>query len=712
MFSGTFKKHLPWLAPALVAFITLVLFLPSLRNGFISWDDLENFSENRNYRGLGWENLKWMFTTFSMGPYAPLTSVTFGLDYVAWGMNPFGYHLTSVLLHAGNSLLVCLIFARLLAAARPFPPARDTDLYLSAGAAALFFSLHPLRVESAAWLSGRHDLLAGFFYLLAVLWYLGPRTEEGKTSSLWRRHLLPLAAFLLALLSKGIAITLPATLLLLDVYPLRRLPANPAAWLSRENRAVLVEKLPFFALAAAFGAIGFLCQAKVGALTSMQQSGFSARAAHILFSVFFYVKKTLVPSGLYPVYRLPADFALLSGQTLLAAAGITALTLAAAAAAARRKPAGLTAWLYYLAALSPVSGILKFSAPVADRYSYLPGLGFAALAGAGLWKGLRSENKNMKPACLLFAGLALAGLAALTLRQQQVWRSSEALWRHTLAVNPAIDAAHNNLGVLLAAQGKTEEAVSHYREALRLNPAMPTAYTNLGVVLAARGGYEEAARYYLEAVKIDPACYKAHNNLCGILPLQGKADLAVKHCLEALKIKPDATGLHNNLGIALATQGNIEQAVLEYTEELRLNPGFAEAHYNLGHELAAQGKAGPAIEHYTEAVRLNPAMAKAYYNLGVLLAAQGKPAEAVRYYKEAVRADPALAVAHNNIAITLNQLGRREEAAAHFQAALKINPDYAEVYYNLGLDLVRHGKNEEAAKHFRRAREINPNIGK
>lgn len=706
------KKHLPWLAPALAAVLTLLLFLPSLQNGFISWDDLENFSENRNYRGLGWENLKWMFTTFSMGPYTPLTGMTFGLDYVVWGMNPSGYHLTSVLLHAANALVVCLIFARLLAAARPFPPAPATDLYLAAGAAALFFSLHPLRVESASWLSGRHDLLAGFFYLLAVLWYLGPRSEGAAPASAWRRHLLPLCAFLLALLSKGIAITLPAALLLLDVYPLRRLPANPAAWFSRENRGVLAEKLPFFALAAAFGAIGFLCQAQVGALTPLQRSGLADRAAHILFSVFFYVRKTLLPSGLYPVYRLPADFALLSWQTLLAAAGIAALTAAAAAAAARRKPAALTAWLYYLSALSPVSGILKFSAPAADRYSYLPGLGFAALAGAGLWKVRQAENRRLRLAGTILAGLALAGLAALSLRQQKIWRTSEALWRHTLAVNPAIDAAHNNLGVILAAQGHTEEAVSHYREALRLNPAMPTAYTNLGVVLAARGRYAEAARHYFEAVKIDPGCYKAHNNLCGVLPLMGKADLAVKHCLEALRMKPDTTGLHNNLGIALATQGKLDQAVREYTEELRLNPGFAEAYYNLGHELAAQGKTDLAIKNYTEAARLNPAMAKAYYNLGVLLAARGKPEEAVRHYKEAVRADPGLAVAHNNIAITLNQLGRRAEAAAHFQEALRIKPDYAEVYYNLGLDLVRHGKNEEAAKYFRRAREINPNIGK
>ncbi|HNW44632.1 MAG TPA: tetratricopeptide repeat protein [Elusimicrobiales bacterium] len=709
MLSGLLLKNKPpWLAPLAAALLTCAVFLPSLGSGFVNWDDVEILVENLQYRGLGPAQLRWMFTTHLGGPYQPLSWLTYGFDYLLWGMNPFGYHLTNILLHALNAAVFCFLCLELFTLAAGRAVLERTGLYLPACFAALFFSLHPLRVESVAWVTERRDVLSGLFYLLAVLFYIQPRAAAAGAASFWRRHLLPLTAFLLALLSKGMAVSLPAVLIILDVYPLRRLPAAPGQWFSRATRPVWLEKLPYLALAVIFGAVGYFGQLETGTIRTGQ--GFAARAADIFFSLAFYPWKTLLPFNLVPFFKLPGG--LTGWPTLLA--GIAVLgTTAALIILRRRWPAALAAWLCYLAALSPVSGLVKMGAQAAaDRYSYLPCLGFAALAGAALWRLRSADNKKLQLAGTLAAVLVVAGLGALTVEQQKIWRSSEALWRHTLAINPEVEAAHNNLGLLLAAQGKAEEAAAHYQAALRLNPASATARTNIGVLLAGRGRYAEAAIYYLDAVSLDPGCYKARTNLCGVLPLLGRAAEAIPHCAASLKLKPDAAGLHNNLGIALASLGQLEQAIGEYKAELALNPGYADAYYNLGHEYAALGKPDLALENYAAAVKLNPAMARAHYNTGVILTAQNKPDAAIKHYQAAVQADPAMALAHNNLAITLNQQGRRAEALLHYQAALKINPNYAEVYYNLALDAARHNQNEAANNYLRRAREINPNIWK
>lgn len=464
------KNRVARLMPLLVSVFTFAVFLPTLKNGFV-WDDIYNLVKNHKYRGLGWEQLKWMFTSFSMGPYTPLTSMSFGFDYLVWGIDPFGYHLTSVVLHSINALLFYLLCAKVLTlAVRPSVPEEETELRLSAGFAALFFSIHPLRVESAVWLSGRHDILSCLFYLLAILCYIPPRSADGENAPFWRRHILPLAAFFLALLSKGMAISLPVVLVVLDIYPLRRLSGDPRKWLSRETRQIWLEKIPFFLLAAVFGAIGYACQAKAGALASYQKFGFAPRAAQVLFAVFLYIRKTLIPLDLSPLYRLPDGFSLLNRQSMFAGAVIAAIT-AAAIALRRRRPAGLAVWIYFLATLSPVAGIVKINIQAAaDRYTYLTCLGFAMLAGAGFRACRQAAGRQFGNICAILACLTITGLVCLTWRQEGIWRNSETLWTHALAINPELDYAHSNLGVVLAAQGKTDEAAGHYREALRIKP--------------------------------------------------------------------------------------------------------------------------------------------------------------------------------------------------------------------------------------------------
>ena len=554
------KRPNLWL-PLLAAALTFLVFLPSLKNGFVNWDDTENLVANLNFRGLGWQQLKWMFTTFHLGPYQPLSWLTYGADYLVWGLDPFGYHLTNVVLHSVNAAVLCLVCLELFSLpGLPLTPERETGRRLAACFAALIFALHPLRVESVSWATERRDVLSGLFYLLTVLWYLRPRRAGGERASFRRRHLLPLAAYVLALLSKGIVITLPAALILLDIFALKRLPLDIRGWFARENRGVWLEKLPYFALAAVFAAAGYHGQARSGAVASYEAFGFSYRAAQVLYGVILYVCKTLIPLNLAPEYRAAGGLA--AWQPSLAGAAALALT-AIAAALRRRRPALLGAWLFYLLTLAPVSGIVKLgSQSAADRYTYLPCLGFAVLAGALFLACREAERRRLRKACTVAACLILAALAGLTWRQQGAWHDTETLWTRALAVNPELTFAHYNLGVHIAAQGRLDEAAGHYREAVRINPNFYPGFYSLGRIAHAQGRFAAAVGYYSKALEINPGYVLAHLNF----------------------------------GLTLAAQGKLYEAAAEYREALRLSPGLAPAAANLEIILARLSKTGAAAK--------------------------------------------------------------------------------------------------------------------
>ena len=289
-----------WLVPVLIALVTFAAFLPTLNNQFVDWDDQRNFLENPHYRGLAWTHLRWMWTTFHMGHYIPLTWMTLGLDYVLWGMNPLGYHLTNLLLHAANAAVFFFVVRRILTLALPSPSERGHALAVSAGFAALVFAIHPLRVESVAWATERRDVLSGLFYLLTILGYLRD-CEPGKRGRGW--YWLSVAVFGCALLSKSMVVNLPVVLLILDVYPLRRL-GGALGWWSEPARRVYVEKIPFVLLAAAASAIAVMAQSSIHAAASLAQLSVPGRLAVSAYGLSFYVWKTVVPLNLSPLYEL------------------------------------------------------------------------------------------------------------------------------------------------------------------------------------------------------------------------------------------------------------------------------------------------------------------------------------------------------------------------------------------------------------------------
>ena len=589
-------------------------------------DDGRNFAEHPYYRGLGWTQVRWMWTSFYMGHYMPLTWMTLGLDYLLWGMNPLGYHLTNLLLHAANAGIFYFVVVWLLRLALSLPPERDHALTFSAGLAALLFAVHPLRVESVAWVTERRDLLSGFFYLLTLLAFL--RSCERSERSRWH-YWLSVALFGCALLSKSMAVSLPAVLLILDVYPLRRLGGS-IGWWTKPARRIYLEKVPFVLLAGVASAVAFKGQAVIHNMAPLTRFPMPHRLAVSAYGLAFYLLKTIVPSSLSPLYELPSTMNPGEMRFILSYAAVLALT-AIALALRHRVPGMAAAWLAYVVCLLPVLGIFQNGPHIAaDRYTYLAGLGWAILAGGGIVFCCRSSIRSE----LVVGSLAMcvvAALAVLTWKQVQVWHDSESLWTHALSIDPNSSFARNNLGHELIRQSRLGDALRHFEQSLRTRPDDPLNHNNSGSVLLQQGRWADA---------------------------------------EA----------HNNWGLALLGQGNPTSAIEQFQQALRIAPNLVAAHSNWGTALIQQGKPAEAIAHFQIALAIQPDLADTHINWGAALLQQGRPAEAIEYFRQAARIAPHSAPAHTNWGVALLQLGKRTEATEHFQQAQRIERDLAETH--------------------------------
>lgn len=640
---GIAQGHSRWVAPLLVVLLTLMAFLPVLLNEFVNWDDYETLLDNPHYRGLGWTQLSWMFTTFYMGHYQPLSWLTFGLDYLLWGMEPLGYHLTNLLIHAVNAALFYFIGLRLLPlglSSSPVP--RDFSLPTAAGFAALLFAVHPLRVESVAWATERRDVLSSLFFLWTILCYLrATAVTTGQRARMWWMN-GGLIVYTLSLLSKASGIILPAVLLVLDVYPLRRLSGGPRKWFGSEARRVWWEKVPFLLLAVTFGIVALLAQREAGALKPLESYGPTQRLAQALFGIAFYLWKTIAPMGLSPLYEIPARFSLSDWPFLVT--GLVVLVISVVfIIAGHRWPAWLACWVCYIVTLAPVLGIAQSGVQfVADRYSYLSCLAWALLGGAGIFYGWQLWGRGRLGERTFFSTMGLAavvviGLGLLTWRQAQVWHDSETLWRHVLAVDPDSSLAHNNLGNALFRRDKLEEAIKHYRQAIEIDPNYARAHYNLGYALANQGKREEAIEHYRQTLQIDPTIVEADINMGNLLVQKDKFEEGIGHYRHALELRPGDSKTHFRLGAALAKQGRLEEAAEHFQQAVEIRADFAEAFHYLGLVLAAQGDLNNAIEHFRHALRIQPEFAEAHESLGRALAQQGKRAEAAQHYQEALR---------------------------------------------------------------------------
>jgi tetratricopeptide (TPR) repeat protein len=534
------------LAGTLVVILTAAAFLPALGNGFVNWDDDENFLANPYYRGLGWPQVRWMFTTAHAGPYIPITWLTLGLDFTLWGMKPAGYHATSVIIHTFNAMLVFVLARRLLAIA---VPSRDSASRWGAATAALLFAIHPLRVESVAWVTERRDLVSGCFVLLTLLAYLTSvgRGAGGRLQAGWRW--IAVGFFLLALLSKPIAVGLPAVLVALDCYPLGRLARMGKPWLRGFLRLAVVEKAPFLLVSGMAAALALAVGRLHGAVTPLEALGVLERLAISGYGLTFYVWKTVAPWPLSPLYTLFRPVQPWSATYLIPGIFVVLIT-AALICAHRRWPAGLISWVSYAALLFPVIGIFHNGAQVAaDRYTYLACLPWALLAGAGvLWcldAGVAGRiGWGVTRAVVGATALIIVLFLGLTMRQVGVWRDSVTLWRQAAAVEPESDIPIFFLGWALADAGRFDEGRAHFERArARVPDSLPwlrAQFTlHLGIVEERAGRPQAAESWYREALTLDPAHPVARIRLGALLFERGERAEAGRQWTRALALFPE-----------------------------------------------------------------------------------------------------------------------------------------------------------------------------
>jgi len=595
--------------PLAVALLAAAAFLPALDAGFVDWDDDRNFLDNPRYRGLGWAELRWMFTATWMGHYIPLTWLTLGLNHALGGMNPAGYHLGNLLLHAANAALFYLLARRLLAIATTGVASDGSRaVTLGAAAAALVWALHPLRVESVAWITERRDVLCGLFYLLAVLAYV--RGVEAAPGARGRWRIASLVGFAAALGAKGMAMTLPASLLILDFYPLRRARLG---W-----RALVVEKIPYLALAALGAAVAAWAVTRGAAWTPYETHGLGARLAMTAYGFWFYPSRMVWPEGLSPLYELPARIDPLAPGFLAPIAAVLGASLLLLLLRGRF-PGGLAAWAHSLVVVAPVSGIAHAGYQLAhDRYSYLSTLGFALLFGGGVaWIARQRARGRISRVVAAAAGaaavLALAGLAAGSWAQTEQWRDSESLWRAAVAADPACALCRHKLGNVLLAARRHGEARTELERAIALRPERPGPRVSLGALLVETGRLAEAEAALREAMRLGPRLGDAPANLGALYARQGRNAEAIAHLRRAVALAPWMESARDSLARALG---------------------------NRGAELAQAGRFGAAAAHFAEAATLRPDDAALVRSHGQALLDQGRPAEALAPLERAAALAP------------------------------------------------------------------------
>jgi len=682
--------------------VVVVVYWPVRNYDFINLDDPSYVTENRHVQaGLSWDSVVWAFTTTHAGFRIPLTWLSLMLDFELYGMNAGGYHVTNVLLHLANALLLFFILKRM------------TGALWRSGFVAALFALHPLHVESVAWVTERKDVLSTLFWMLTMWGYLRYAERPGG-----KKYFVIILTFTLGLMAKPMLVTLPFALLLLDYWPLRRhrvgqsvadlgslsqspiksgLPGSPPF-------SLILEKIPLFALAAVSSLVVFFAHESVGAIGRLEILPTKMRVANALVSYVQYMGKMIWPHPLAVFYPHP-------GNSLpmwkAAGAGVFLLCISIVVVrGARRYPYLVVGWFWYLVTLVPVIGFVQAgSQAMADRFTYVPLIGLYLICAWGVPE-LMKKWHHRRVALTISAAVVLLAFMTCARLQLRYWKNSVSLLSHTHAVTANSYLVHNNLGSALTELRRYEEAIIHYTEALQIKPDSAEPYYNLGIALARQGKFNEAIAHYTTALRIEPDHAEAHNNLGDVLRQQERYDEAISHFSKALQLKPDYAKPHGNLGIVLARQGKFNEAIAHFSEALRIQPNDADTHYNLAVTLEKQGRLDEAMNHLSETVRLQPNNAQAHNSMGVILASQERFKEAISHYSQALHYNPDDEETHNNLGVSLFSLGQVDQAIGHYRTALKLDPGFGKAHNNLGNALARQGKLNEAIAHYTRALEI------
>ncbi len=582
----------------------------TLSHDFLNYDDPLYVTENHAVQtGLSWANLVWAFTTDRAMYMHPVTWISHMVDCEFYGLHPWGHHLTNLILHAIDSVLLFLVFARM-----------TRRLWPSALVAALF-AVHPLHVESVAWIAERKDVLSMLFWTGALGAYAWHSRRPGAA-----RYLAVTLLFLMALMSKPMVVTLPFVLLLLDYWPLGRVDrAAPFGGMARRAARLAVEKVPLFLMTALFCAVTFMMQFRANNLAFGEKVPFTARCANAVVVYALYLMKTLWPSDLAAYYPHPITRPLwqVAGAAVLLAA-ITLLCLRQA----RRRPYLIVGWLWYLGTLVPVIELVQAGTfSHADRYTYIPLVGVFIMVAWGA-ADLAAAWSVPRRAAALASGFALTVLAATAGVQAGYWHDSETLFRHAIDAGHESAAAYNNLAVLAISRRGNDEAEAYLKKALDLKPDFADALANLGKITLDEGRYDEAKTYLTKALDLGPNQANVLNNLGVLATNQWRLDEASAYYMEALSLKPDHVDALNNLGKLALDQARYDEASTYLSKALAVKPDHTGALNNMGWCLVNQGQYAESEHYFRRAIEIDPKFTNAVNNLSIVLAVLGRPEEA------------------------------------------------------------------------------------
>jgi len=669
----------------------LLLYGQVSHHEFINFDDHLYVSDNRFVQsGLNQKSIAWSFS-FLNKEYTywhPLSWLSHMLDVELYGMDSGRHHLTNVLFHIASTLLLFLGLHRMTGA-----------LWCSAVVASLF-ALHPINVESVAWVAERKNVLSTFFWM-TTMWAYVIYSERPCVT----RYLTVLFVFALGLLAKPMLVTLPFVFLLLDYWPLKRLrmglvTAGPAIktqhtaksinyrWL---NFRLVLEKLPLLALSLVAAYLSSASLQLSGSIKALDDVPMMLRIANALVSYVKYIGKMIWPHNLAVFYPYPESVPL--WQTfgaLMLLIGITVLVVWSF----RRQPYLSVGWLWYLGTLIPVSGLVQAGLwpEMADRWAYLPFIGLFIMIAWGV-PDLANRWQYRRAGLGIITSVVLAALMALTWTQTRYWKNSVRLFEHALAVNQTNWLAHNNLGTALAAQGKNFEAYQHFSESLNNDPGQYNPHNNLGAFLASKNRSTEAIKYFSEALRLNPNSAHAHVNMGTELLKLGKIEPAIGHLNKALKIKPGFPESHNILGLALLRKGKLEAAIGHFRMAFKSKPNYADAQQNLNLALSNHERLNRAAKNMLESMHFHPDDPDLDFKIKDLLEKKKALEQAISYFQKSLSLQPGFNKKdYNDVGIVSETKKSYDKMLRQFQQIMDQRPDFAEVYYHLACIYSRQGR--------------------
>ena len=639
-----------------------------------------------------------MFTTFHASNWHPLTWLSHAIDYAIWGLNPVGHHLTSIIFHGLNTFLVVNLTIRLVNYAKTKTDVNIENIrhfynspIIAGVITGLLFGLHPIHVESVAWVAERKDVLYAFFFLLSLLSYLkyipSQKQESTGHSSPITRHQwysLCLLFFILSLMSKPMAVTLPFILIILDIYPLGRLDLKSAF---TSQYKVSIEKIPFLSLSLVSSVITILAQKSGEAMASSEIHPLIERFLVGIRALCFYLIKMFRPIDLAPLYPYPAKVSFFTIEYTGSVILVLSITVFCIYSWKKQKiwPA---AWAYYLVTLLPVLGIVMVGEQAAaDRYTYLPSLGPFLLIGVGLAqlieKSIHRKHNTIfrKLSAIILMTTILLLLSNLTIKQTRIWRDSMTLWNSELRIFP--DSAYKafcNRGKAFADSGNYQKAMEDYEKAIKLNPFRPWAYVNRGIINKKLGNYQKAIEDYNMAIMIMPKYKTAYITRGTVHEASGNYQKAIEDYDMAIKSDPKDADAYYNRGISYGSLGNYQQALTDFTTAIKLNPRYATAYNNRGVFYSVSGNYRQSIEDFNSAIKLQPGYAEAYYNRGISYKNIGSYQKAIQDFTVTIRLNPQHTKAYNSRGNIYLKSGNYQNALRDFQTAARLGNKIAQDY--------------------------------